>query len=149
MHLFLQHLNPSRWHSLRRSLLRMSVPMDVASTLSTRPRSTTPSSPPAKKARLDDSSLIASAGPSVHKPKEKTASEMKTVKKKRFRRPPPPELGSNDDVIQRDVMSLLGPEAVEASKTEGTDFTSPLERGQEIEVVISELTSNGPFRPAC
>lgn len=110
----------------------------AASSSSVRTRSLTPSSPPSKKARLDgESELPAVASPQAAK------KQPRQPKKRKFKRPASPEPGTSEDVILRDVMALLGAEAVQAMKEAGTDYTSPLDRGQEIELVVSELSSNG------
>jgi tRNA (uracil-5-)-methyltransferase len=112
--------------------------MAEAATPSARLRSMTPSSPPAKKARLDgESELVAAPTPK---------KQSKQPKKRKFKRPASPEPGTSEDVILRDVMALLGSEAVQAAKDAGSDYTSPLERGQEIDLVVSELSSNGMWR---
>lgn len=67
----------------------------------------------------------------------------KHAKLKKFKRPPPPEPGSSEDVILRDVMALLGSEAVADANKLSLDYTSPLEKGVEIELLVSELSSNG------
>ncbi|KAG9001089.1 tRNA(m5U54)methyltransferase [Tulasnella sp. JGI-2019a] len=67
----------------------------------------------------------------------------KVSKPKKFKRPPPPEAGSSEDVILHDVMALIGPDAVETATAAKSDYASPLEKGQEVELVVSELSSNG------
>lgn len=131
---------------------------EVASTQAWK-RSVTPPSgqESAKRARLEGSDVMsvsdALAGPSTapnlandEDVPMNDAGSSRTHKKarpKKFKRPPPPEPGSSEDVILHDVMSLLGAEAVAAATKNKSDYTSPLEKGQEIELVVSELSSNG------
>lgn len=74
------------------------------------------------------------------------AQRPKSNKPKKFKRPPPPEPGSSEDVILHDVMALVGVEAAEEAKNQNLDYASPLEKGTEIDLVVSGLSSNGmPF----
>ncbi|KAG8870963.1 tRNA(m5U54)methyltransferase [Tulasnella sp. 331] len=123
-------------------------------------RSVTPTSTGAqqsvKRARLDEPEVPivsdAQAGPSsvwnadnddVPMNDARTGQSPKKARPKKFKRPPPPEPGSSEDVILHDVMSLLGAEQVASAMKNKSDYTSPLEKGQEIELVVSELSSNG------
>ncbi|KAG8911245.1 tRNA(m5U54)methyltransferase, partial [Tulasnella sp. 408] len=118
---------------------------------SSRLRSSSATPPPAKKARLadeDDGGQGPVAGPSSAPGPAKGASNQaqkgKGKKKRKIRRPPPPEPGSSEDVILRDVIELLdGEEAIKKLEAEGKDWESPLEKGQILEVVVDELSSNG------
>ncbi|KAG8904695.1 tRNA(m5U54)methyltransferase [Tulasnella sp. 403] len=122
-----------------------------STTTAPRPRSTTPpTNQPSKRPRLDDPSAVTDSpipstsmeGVQIASSSSKPSSNPKG-KKKKIRRPPPPESGSSEDVILKDVMALIGNEAVELATTNRTDYTSPLVKGQEMELVVSELSSNG------
>lgn len=80
----------------------------------------------------------------VYPPKKEKVKE-KTSKKasKRKQRDQLPEPCSSDDIIARDVAALLGQETVQSILADGTERSSPFEYGQELELVVSELSSNG------
>ncbi|KAG8943640.1 tRNA(m5U54)methyltransferase [Tulasnella sp. 424] len=130
----------------------MDLDTDVGTT--NRPRSSSGTPPPAKKARLaeengsGDEAAAAAAGPSSAPSTVKSGGNQgqkgKGKKKRKIRRPPPPEPGTSEDVILRDVIELLGgEEAVKVLAAAGKDWESPLEKGQVLEVVVEELSSNG------
>ncbi|KAH7923776.1 tRNA methyltransferase [Leucogyrophana mollusca] len=54
-----------------------------------------------------------------------------------------PEPYSSDDVLWRDVMALLGQDVVNHALEEGSEWDSPFEFKQELEVEVSKLSSNG------
>ncbi|KDQ17575.1 hypothetical protein BOTBODRAFT_29750 [Botryobasidium botryosum FD-172 SS1] len=63
--------------------------------------------------------------------------------KKKQKRPPPAEPGSPEDVIWRDIVALLGQSAVDQAVREGKEWDTPLAFGQELELVVSDISSNG------
>ncbi|KAH7103195.1 S-adenosyl-L-methionine-dependent methyltransferase [Auriculariales sp. MPI-PUGE-AT-0066] len=62
---------------------------------------------------------------------------------KKFKRPPPPEPGSADDVSWFDVVALLGKDAVDAAVAANSDYTAPVKFGDEFELTVDVLSSNG------
>ena len=62
---------------------------------------------------------------------------------KKFKRPPPPEAGSAEDVGWFDIVSLLGQDSVDAAVAADRDYTSPVKFGDELELTIGMLSSNG------
>ncbi|KAG6333304.1 hypothetical protein ID866_5781 [Astraeus odoratus] len=54
-----------------------------------------------------------------------------------------PEPCSSEDVLWHDVVSLLGSETVDQKIAQGTEWDSPFGFREELEVVVSKLSSNG------
>lgn len=82
--------------------------------------------------------------PSAKKPKIVGAkSESKRARKRRMKRTDLPELCSTEDVLWRDVIGVLGQDAVDKAIEEGTEFESPFEFHQEVEVEVASICSNG------
>ena len=54
-----------------------------------------------------------------------------------------PEPYSNEDVVYRDVVALLGQDIVQKIKQEGSDWSSPFKVQDEVELTVSALSSNG------
>lgn len=54
-----------------------------------------------------------------------------------------PEPYSSEDVLWRDIVALLGDDAVEHALQHGTEWDSPFEFREEVEVEVSTLSSNG------
>ncbi|KAF8061735.1 S-adenosyl-L-methionine-dependent methyltransferase [Lyophyllum atratum] len=54
-----------------------------------------------------------------------------------------PELCSTEDVLWRDVIAVLGQDVVDKALEEGTEFDSPFEFHQEVELEISSICSSG------
>ncbi|KII86275.1 hypothetical protein PLICRDRAFT_43861 [Plicaturopsis crispa FD-325 SS-3] len=74
---------------------------------------------------------------------EKKTGKSKKAKNKKVRHNIP-EPCSTEDVLWRDIVAVLGQEAVdEASKTEGLMWDSPYAFHDEVECEVSELSSNG------
>lgn len=59
-----------------------------------------------------------------------------------------PEPYSTDDVLWRDVISVLGQNIVDNIIEEGTEWNSPFEFREEVEVEVHSLSSNGVCRLA-
>ena len=103
---------------------------------------TTLPSPPAKKLKLDvpeASTTIAEASTSS----QSVVPQSNPKRKRKFKKLPPPEPGSSEDVILRDVFSLLGESSIKAAEESGLDYTAPIEKGVELELTVSSLSSNG------
>ena len=67
----------------------------------------------------------------------------KKASNKKFKKPPPPEPGSADDVSWFDIAALLGKDAVDAATAAGSDYESPVTFGDELELTVDVLSSNG------
>ncbi|KAH7884083.1 tRNA methyltransferase [Phlebopus sp. FC_14] len=67
----------------------------------------------------------------------------KRVKKEKKKRHELPDPYSSEDVLWRDVVALLGEETAERSISEGTEWDAPFGFREEVEVVVSSLSSNG------
>jgi tRNA (uracil-5-)-methyltransferase len=111
--------------------------------MSTRVRS--PTSDPApleKKIRLDhhtiDEADISIEDLGVPGPSKKASKKSKKKQKHIL-----PEPYSTGDVLWRDVVALLGSDVVENALQHGTEWTSPFDHREEVEVVVSTLSSNG------
>ena len=65
----------------------------------------------------------------------------KRTKKKTKRTPPEP--GSPQDVISREVLSLLGSEIVAQAQADGLDWESPFGFREEVELTVSSMSSSG------
>lgn len=67
----------------------------------------------------------------------------KGVKKRRGKKLGLPEPCSAEDVIWRDVTAILGQDVVDQALEDGTEFDSPYEFHQELEIEVSGICSNG------
>ncbi|KAG6836070.1 hypothetical protein H0H93_011787, partial [Arthromyces matolae] len=76
------------------------------------------------------------AGKGGHKKQSKRA-------KKRHDKTALPEHCSAEDVLWRDVISVLGKDVVDKSLEDGTEFDSPFEFRQEVELEVVAVCSNG------
>jgi tRNA (uracil-5-)-methyltransferase len=65
---------------------------------------------------------------------------MKRSKRKKYT---PPELGSSEDVISRQVVELLGTQVVARAEADGTEWESPFGFREEVEVKVSSISSSG------
>jgi hypothetical protein len=104
-----------------------------------------------------------SSEPLEKKPKLDLSSGTKKLSKRetaRQKRKNPknvlPEPYSSEDVLWRDVVSLLGKDVVDETLEAGTEWDSPFEFKQEVEVEVSCLSSSGMslilycfHRPVC
>ncbi|KAI0932816.1 hypothetical protein AcW1_000168 [Taiwanofungus camphoratus] len=113
--------------------------------------------PPEKKPRLDsvlpalqdnNLGLHMSSDPdtvSVNPPIIKfTHSQMKKGKRKdKKQKHLPPEPYSAEDVVAKDVATLLGEAAVTQAVTDATEWDPPFEQKEEVELVVSCLSSTG------
>ncbi|KAI0344007.1 S-adenosyl-L-methionine-dependent methyltransferase [Trametopsis cervina] len=117
-------------------------------------RSRSPS-PPHKKPRLDSPKHIEATGGAetedalLDRPTDamvlQAESSKKQGKKRGARKPKNklPEPYSNEDVVHRDVVALLGEDVVNSIMAEGKDWTSPFQMREEVQLTVSALSSNG------
>lgn len=124
---------------------------DTVQTGHTRPKPDSGSSSPiGKKPRLEASSEGAvppSSGTAKQKPapvtshKKSAKKEARKAKKKGLHLAPEPY--STEDVLWHDVASVLGKEAVEKAIEEETEWNSPFEFREEVELEVHSMSSNG------
>ena len=55
----------------------------------------------------------------------------------------PVESGCSEDVISRDVISLLGKELVEKAEADGIEWESPFGFREEVDLIVSSISSSG------
>ena len=125
---------------------------DTAQTGQTRPNpssSSSSSSPIGKKPRLEEHAEapvtdqvqgLSMAG-TTSKGKKTTRKEARKAKKKGLHIPPEPY--STEDVLWRDVVTVLGQDVVDTAVNEGTEWDSPFEFREEVELMVHSLSSNG------
>ena len=96
-------------------------------------------SPPQPSVQLSDKRLR-SATPEVTL---KAGTGSTTPKRRKKRKHTPPEPGSSEDVISREVVGLLGSELVTQAEADGLDWESPFGFREEVELTVSSISSNG------
>jgi hypothetical protein len=64
----------------------------------------------------------------------------KRFKKRKYT---PPEPGSSEDVISRQVVALLGEQVVASAEADGTDWASPFGFREQVELTVSSISSSG------
>ena len=96
-------------------------------------------SPPQPSLQLSDKRLR-SATPEVTL---KAGTGSTTPKRRKKRKHTPPEPGSSEDVISREVVGLLGSELVTQAEADGLDWESPFGFREEVELTVSSISSNG------
>jgi tRNA (uracil-5-)-methyltransferase len=64
-------------------------------------------------------------------------------KRRKKRKHTPPEPGSSEDVISREVVGLLGSELVTQAEADGSDWESPFGFREEVELTVSSMSSSG------
>ncbi|EJT99082.1 S-adenosyl-L-methionine-dependent methyltransferase [Dacryopinax primogenitus] len=95
------------------------------------PSASAPSSPKRPKFSVPPPAVPAAVGvPTAHKTKKR-------------KRPPPPEFGSREDVLQKEVKRLLESEGRVLGSDEGWDAPEGAGMGVELEVRVRELSSTG------
>ncbi|KIK95989.1 hypothetical protein PAXRUDRAFT_139490 [Paxillus rubicundulus Ve08.2h10] len=105
------------------------------------------SAPAEKRLRLQTDEVdlptpsISITDPDLHHDQVQPKKHLKKAKKKPKHKLPDPY--SSDDVLWRDVVSLLGEQDVARMTAEGTQWDAPLGFRDELEVVVSRLSSNG------
>ncbi|GLB35552.1 putative methyltransferase [Lyophyllum shimeji] len=77
----------------------------------------------------------------VSKPGSK--KECKRAKQRREKKTGLPEPCSSEDVLWRDIIAVLGKDVVSKALEDGTEFDSPFEFHQEVELEIAGLCSSG------
>ena len=70
-------------------------------------------------------------------------NESKRAKIRRQKESGVPEPCSADDVLWRDIIAVIGQDALDKAAEDETDFDSPFEYHQEVELEIVSLCSNG------
>jgi tRNA (uracil-5-)-methyltransferase len=112
------------------------------------------SSPIGKKPRLEltpsetiDAGSIKQKLTATTSPRKSAKKEARKAKKKGLHVPPEPY--STDDVLWRDVISVLGQDTVDKAIEEGTECDSPFEFREELELEVHSLSSNGACSVAC
>ena len=98
------------------------------------------SQPIGKKPRLDNS---ADGGSSVTAPEHLKLKKDSAKQKKRRQKHSIPEPFSSEDVVWRDIVSLLGKEFVDRAIEDGTEWDSPFDFREELEVKVACLSSSG------
>ncbi|EPQ61280.1 S-adenosyl-L-methionine-dependent methyltransferase [Gloeophyllum trabeum ATCC 11539] len=123
---------------------------ELAAQARSRPRSDRENSlePAGKKPRLDEDKDIPVELPEVQNahpepPKKLSKKQRGKEKRKNKRKHTLPEPYSPDDVLWRDVVALLGKEPVDDILEAETEWDSPFEFQEEVELVVSSLSSNG------
>ncbi|THH27959.1 hypothetical protein EUX98_g6227 [Antrodiella citrinella] len=89
---------------------------------------------------VQEDALAASSSTAAKQAKAKSAKKSNKKKKQKV---PLIEPYSNEDVIFQDVKALLGEEAVLKAQEAGSELKAPFEFKQELELVVSALSSNG------
>jgi tRNA (uracil-5-)-methyltransferase len=64
-------------------------------------------------------------------------------KRSKKRKHAPPELGSSEDVISREVVELLGRELVAQAEADGVERESPFGFREEVELTVSSISPSG------
>ena len=132
----------------------------IMETLQPRSRSVSPAGQPHKKPRLDldqktgvvaaemmvldvpaDMMTVESGSTSQSKkPQGKKRGGKRDKRKIKHKLPEP---YSPEDVVHRDVISLLGQDVVDRLIEEGKDWTSPFQIREEVELTVSAISSHG------
>lgn len=77
------------------------------------------------------------------KPERTQKQSKKAAKKSRKQKGKEPEPGTSEDLVLREVRALLGNETVEEAQEAEWEFESPFEFREEVEVVVSAMSSTG------
>ena len=98
-----------------------------------------PASPPQVALQpLDKRPRLASPGPTLQAGVKSTAPKRSKRKKHT-----PPDFGSSEDVISREVVELLGDEVVARAEADGVEWESPFGFREEVELTVSSISSSG------
>lgn len=75
----------------------------------------------------------------------------KKSKRKDKNKHKPPEPYSNEDIVHRDVVALLGQDVVDKITEEGNDWATPFSVRDEVELTVFAMSSSGecPVPPMC
>ena len=98
-----------------------------------------PASPPHVTLQpLDKRPRLASPGPTLQAGAKSTAPRRSKRKKHT-----PPDFGSSEDVISREVVGLLGSEVVARAEADGVEWESPFGFREEVELTITSISPSG------
>ena len=98
-----------------------------------------PASPPqASLQPLDKKPRVAPPDPALH-----AGVKLTTPKRSKRRKHTPPEFGSSEDVISREVVGLLGNQVVARAEADGVEWESPFGFREEVELTVSSISSSG------
>lgn len=89
------------------------------------------------------SAMKEAASSEANKPATKKDGKKKQSKRQKRKVQNLPEPCSPEDVLWRDIISVLGQDAVDAAMEEGSDLQSPFAVHDEIEAEVKILGSNG------
>jgi len=64
-------------------------------------------------------------------------------KRGKRRKHTPPEFGSPEDVISREVVGLLGNQIVARAEADGVEWESPFGFREEVELTVSSISPSG------
>ena len=78
-------------------------------------------------------------------PEVSTQAATRSTGPKRRKKPKrtPPEPGSPQDIVSREVLRLLGSELVAQAEADGLDWESPFGFREEVELTVSSISSGG------
>src|SRR6266850_1269551 len=96
------------------------------------------SPPPVSLQPLDKKPRVTPPDPALHARVKLTAP-----KRSKRRKHTPPELGSPEDVISREVVGLLGNQVVARAEADGVEWESPFGFREEVELTVSTISSSG------
>ena len=101
--------------------------------------------PSGKKPRLAavDAESSQDLSPMSHSRNKGQMGGSKRTKKRRQIKRTLPEPYSNEDVLWRDIVSLLGKDVVDKALEDGSELDSPFQFHEEVEVQVSSLCSSG------
>ena len=98
-----------------------------------------PASPPHVTLQpLDKRPRLASPGPTLQAGAKSTAPKRSKRKKHT-----PPDFGSSEDVISREVVGLLGNQVVARAEANGVEWESPFGFREEVELTITSTSPSG------
>ena len=98
--------------------------------------------PVLKKAKIEP--IVISEGQKLPGTAAKPNRRLQAKKRKALEKLPEP--CSSEDVLWKDIISVLGQDSVDASIEEGTDTKHPFALQEEVEVEVKILGSNGASR---
>src|SRR5579863_84214 len=81
--------------------------------------------------------------PRVTPPEAQAGVKSTATKRSKRRKYTPPNFGSPEDVISREVVGLLGNEVVARAEADGVEWESPFGFREEVELTVSSISSSG------
>lgn len=106
-----------------------------------------------KKLRLDDHAAAPApaetADPEAPKVKVPSKKDLKRARRRERALHTLPEPYSNEDVLWKDIVGVLGQETVDSALEDGTEYESPFQFKDEIEVDVKDISSSGAFTFLC